>query len=63
MEEKYHQILEGLERDPHGFKPQDIFPINTHGSLAGSVPWLKIFPKAISSLGGLLAYGAPWELR
>ncbi|KND01547.1 uncharacterized protein SPPG_03348 [Spizellomyces punctatus DAOM BR117] len=42
VEEKYYQIVKGLERDPDGFKPQDVFPINTHG--------------------GLLAFGAPWEV-
>ncbi|KAI9014891.1 thiolase-like protein [Gaertneriomyces semiglobifer] len=42
VEERYYQILEGLEKDPENFKPQDMFPINTHG--------------------GLLAFGAPWEV-
>ncbi|KAI8815696.1 thiolase-like protein [Fimicolochytrium jonesii] len=42
VEEKYHQILDGLKRDPEGFHPQDVFPVNTHG--------------------GLLAFGAPWEV-
>ncbi|KAI8916564.1 hypothetical protein PhCBS80983_g05021 [Powellomyces hirtus] len=42
IEERYHQIVEGLKKDPNGFKPQDVFPINTHG--------------------GLLAFGAPWEV-
>ncbi|KAI8593324.1 hypothetical protein HDU89_002604 [Geranomyces variabilis] len=42
VEERYHQIVAGLARDPDGFKPQDLFPINTHG--------------------GLLAFGAPWEV-
>ncbi|KAJ3014209.1 hypothetical protein HKX48_005299 [Thoreauomyces humboldtii] len=42
IEDRYHQILTGLRKDPKNYKPQDVFPINTHG--------------------GLLAFGAPWEV-
>ncbi|KAJ3276128.1 hypothetical protein HDV01_006301 [Terramyces sp. JEL0728] len=41
VELMYHKILESTKRD-QSFRPQDVFPVNTHG--------------------GLLAFGAPWEV-
>ncbi|KAI9203598.1 uncharacterized protein BJ171DRAFT_425118 [Polychytrium aggregatum] len=41
IEEKYREIAARAAVDPE-FRPQDIFPVNTHG--------------------GLLAFGAPWEV-
>jgi acetyl-CoA acetyltransferase len=40
IEQAYHEIINGLKGPD--FKPQDVFPVNTHG--------------------GLLAFGAPWEV-
>ncbi|KAI8921509.1 thiolase-like protein [Entophlyctis helioformis] len=47
IEVKYHEVLDAMHRaEREGatelFRPQDIFPVNTHG--------------------GLLAFGAPWEV-
>ncbi|KAL2915339.1 hypothetical protein HK105_205212 [Polyrhizophydium stewartii] len=43
IELKYHELLDAMRRsDATSFRPQDIFPVNTHG--------------------GLLAFGAPWEV-
>ena len=41
IEQAYIRIVQGMNADPD-FKPQSVFPINTHG--------------------GLLAFGAPWEV-
>ena len=40
LENAYHDIVQGMKTP--NFKPQDVFPVNTHG--------------------GLLAFGAPWEV-